>query len=591
MPFKNIKSISDFYISFAGPKSTSPLVAFPILAFLSLGALFTETIVNDARRRDLIEIGIFAFTLSFLYFASIGYLINRFTQESSLTRSLFLVFLYFTTEIIRTLFIGREILEKRFADEVQWDYRILAGGLTGVLFFGVFSVVFNDSTRYKANLRHLRAIQEELKNTTAVTQEDLDKNKNRIIDSIRDAVNQALRTLLEEKNENKENTKLIVNELVRVSEEVVRPLSHELFSEKIEQPTDLDKPQERIFSAFKVFKLATYVNPFHPVLTSLFGLFQFLGLALFLTENTLNAFLTMLAFVFWIFMVLYLAQKFIKPKLFKMSLIPRILVINLIYWIMSSFLFLDTRLADNLMLPHTIELYFYLITIGTIIPWLFAVYSAIKFAQLETLESVQQTNERLNWSNARLGARLWADQKKLATIVHRDIQGALIAKALKFKLDIESGINPDIAVEQVRELISSTTDLLSNKEVINEPKTEVANLNNLWDGIFKISMRVSDDLYFKILADSICSQTINDFIIEFATNSVKHGKATHGEITIEQFEEMKIKITMINDGLLLPAKIKHGLGSIMVLQQSLSVVHENLSDGRVYFAATIPISK
>jgi two-component sensor histidine kinase len=93
------------------------------------------------------------------------------------------------------------------------------------------------------------------------------------------------------------------------------------------------------------------------------------------------------------------------------------------------------------------------------------------------------------------------------------------------------------------------------------------------------------------LADSICSQTINDFISEFATNSVKHGKATHGEITIEQFEEMEIKITMINDGLLLPAKIKHGLGSIMVLQQSLSVVHENLSDGRVYFAATIPISK
>lgn len=585
-----IEKTPEFLISFAGPKSTSALVALPILAFLSVGALFTETLVNDASQIQLIEMSAVALVVSFGYFLAFGKLINRFTRTGSVSRTSWLVILFFTTEMIRTLFLGWEVLQQNLADQVQWDYRIVAGGLTGVLFFGLRSVVLNDSTRYKVDRNQLGEVQEKLRKSTAVTQADLDKNKNRIINEIRSAVNQALRSVVDESTTNKENTKLIVNELVRVSEEVVRPLSHDLFSDKFAIPIDAEKKKNRNFLGFKIVKLATYVQPFHPTTTALFGLFQFIGLALFLTSNPVNAILTVLGFTVWIFAILFLAKRFIQPKLVQINIFFRIVIINLVFWLMSSFLLLDPRLPSNLMLPRSSEIFLYLFVIGTIIPWLFAVYSAIKFARSEILEDIRQTNEKLNWSNARLGAKLWAEQKKLAAMVHRDIQSALISTALKFKKDVESGVDPDTAARQIRELVEGTSKAIYSEIDFLDPRAEVEKLNNLWDGIFKISVDISAQTNSKILQDKVCLQTVNEFISEFATNSVKHGKASLGDIKIEQVDEKIIKLTMVNNGLPLPTQITHGLGSQMVLQQSLSVVHENLPGGGVYFAATIPIN-
>lgn len=579
----------EFFVSFAGPKSTSPLVALPILIFLSIGALFTETLVNGVSKIQLLEISAIGFTFSFIYFLVFGKLINSFTQVSSITRAAWLVILFFTTEMIRTLLLGWEVLQKNLAASVQWDYRIVAGGLTGVLFFGVRAVFLNDSIRYKENRNQLGEVQERLRKLTSVTQDDLDKNKNRIVNSIQEAINQALRSVLDDRTTDKENTKFVVDELVRVSDEVVRPLSRELMNDKFDFAQNLEKKQKLTFLGFKIFRLATIVQPFHPTITALFALFQFIGLAIFLTKNPVVGIMTVLGFTTWIFMILFLAKKFIQPKLAEINIFLRVVVITLIFWLMSSFLLLDSRLSRNLMLPQSGEIYIYFLIIGTIIPWLFAFYSAIKSARSEILENIQETNEKLNWSNARLGAKLWAEQKKLAAMVHRDIQGALISRALKFKQDIESGVDSNVAIGPIREFIEGISTAIYAEVELADPKDEIEKLNNLWDGIFKISVEVSDETCSRIKLDPICWQIVNDFIGEFATNSVKHGKASLGEIKIEQAEEKIIKLIMVNNGLPLPAQMNHGLGSQMVLQQSLSVVHENLPNGGVYFAATIPI--
>ena len=590
MVYPNGKTLQDFYFSFAGSKATSAKIALPILIFLSIGSLITETLVNDASQIELLEAASIAFFASFGYFIAFGFLINRFTKNGSQVKAIWLIILYFTTEMFRTLIIGWEILQKGLAEQVQWDYRIVAGGLTGILFFGIRSVVLNDSDRYKTILKNLRDVQEELRKSTSVTQDDLDKNKKQIIDSIHSAVNQALQSVVIQPTGDKENAKLVVNELVRVSEEVVRPLSHKLFNDNPDFLQNVNETKQKTPLAFNIFKLATYSQPFHPTLTATFGLFQFFGLAVFLTENSVNATLTMFAFVTWIFFVMYLGKKLIQPRLMRINIIFRILIINTVYVVASSFLFVDTRLADNLMLPHTVELYSYLVAIGLIISWSFAVYSSIQIARDETLENIRETNEKLNWSNARLGAKLWAEQKKLAAMVHRDVQGALISTALKFKRDVESGIEPNIAANQIRDLITGTSEIINSDEQPFSPKSEVENLNNLWEGIFAVSLNVSDITYAKILGDSVCWQTVNDFIGEFVTNSVKHGKASQGQIEIVLVDEKTLKIIMINDGLPLDENLTHGLGSQMVLKQSISVTHENLPAGGVYFSAIIPIS-
>lgn len=564
-------------------------MALPVLVLLTGGAFFTETLINSAPPNELFEITLLALIVSFIFFIIFGKLINVFTKERSLVRAAWLLILFFATEMVRTLLIGWQALQKNLTDQVQWDYRIVAGGLTGILFFGLRSIVLNDTTRYKLNLSELHTVQEELRKSSEVTQEDLDKNKDRIIDSIRAAVNQALQSVLNQPSSNKKNTKLVVDELIRVSEEVVRPLSHELFNDRQNFAENVKEANQKTYSGFKIFRLATYAQPFHPTATALFGLFQFFGLAVFLTENPIKASLIMTAYLAWIYLVLAVAKKYVQPKLIKVNLLIRTLIVSSIYWIATIFIFLDRRLTENLMLPYTTQLFFYLTLIGTIIAWSFAVYSAIQRARLETIESLKETNERLNWSNARLGARLWAEQKRLAAVVHRDVQGALISTALKFKKDVESGVDPNVAVNQIRDLIASASEMVNAEEDLLPPKAVIENLNSLWDGIFKVSLDIDDKTYSKILKDSVCWQTINDFIGEFVTNSVKHGKASNGKIKIELVDVNVLRIIMINNGLPLAENLTHGLGSQMVIRQSLSIVHENLPGGGVYFAATIPI--
>jgi hypothetical protein len=589
---KSIKSftLNEFLASFIGPKATSPKVALPILLFLSGGSLAIEDFGDQRSTADVFVFLLIAVFISFGFFMAFGSLINALTKNDSFIRIVSLLVLFFTTEVIRTIFIALQISQNESAEEILWGYRIVAGGLTGVLFFGVLSIVINDSTRYKLNLNQLQLAQETLLKTASVTQEDLEKNKAQVIESIQFAINQALKSVLTSSDSNKENTKLIVDEIVRVSDHVVRPLSKEFFDEKFNLENLSSVSKRKTFSSFRIFKLATFVQPFHPFALAIFVFIQLIGVALFLTDNPLIATTTLFFYASWIFIVLLFAKKFLQPKLLQINIFIRVVLVTSLYWLVTaSFVFFDSRIAGNLELTYSINLFIYFLIIATLIAWTFATYSAIKFARFEILESVAKINEELNWSKAKLSAKLWVQQKKLGTIIHRDIQGALISSALKFQKDVESGQDPNLAIKQVKDLVEGTSNIISAKTDIPDPKVYLANLNELWDGIISLSLEVNEETFEKILHDPTCWETVNDFIGEFATNSVKHGKASVGEVKIELAEDNILRITMVNNGLPLAADLKHGLGSRMILDQSLSVEHKNLPNGGVFFSVTIPI--
>lgn len=218
-----------------------------------------------------------------------------------------------------------------------------------------------------------------------------------------------------------------------------------------------------------------------------------------------------------------------------------------------------------------------------------AIYSAISFARAEILQELEEIIRKLNWLNARLGAQLSAERQHLASVVHRDVQGKLISTALKFQNDLKAGKDRNLALQQLEKTLSQLTNEVVEPSPVEGIRQTINSLNELWDGIFQLSLYLDESTYSRILADPICSQTVNDFVGEFTNNSVRHGKASTGKVSIQLIDPSTLEIKMINDGLPLADNLKHGLGSQMVLKQSLSVVHENLPAGGVYFAATIPI--
>jgi signal transduction histidine kinase len=565
-------------------------MALSVLTFLSIGTVLTEASQTSVGIINWVFIAATSLLLAIVFFKLFGALIDKYLSQSIFPRTFFIATLFFSTEMLRAIYVGEIALIQGFVLEMDWGFRVVAGGFTGLLFFGMLSIVLNDRAVYVTNLAELKNVENQLRRTSAVTEEDIERNKQSILNTIRDAVNQALHTVIAEPENSKKNSRLIVDELVRVSEEVVRPLSHKLFSEKFELDQSIKTLQIKRWRTSEIFALATTTNPFQPGTTAIIGILQLLGITLFDTGNPVRGLASLTVFIVWIYLILAIAKKLFAPAIQKSNLLVRFVLITLVYSAVALFPLLSPNFAAELGMHFDPGFYLYLAAVASSLLWLLALYAATDVARRQTLANTAKLNEELSWSAARLGAQLWNQKQKLAHIIHKDIQGALISSALKFKNEVNAGVAPNVAVIPISELIADTAELVYSFPDLADLNQEVKKLNELWDGIFNISMQIPDSTHQQILADPICHQVLIDLIGEFVTNAVKHGKATEGRIDVTNLQSDVIQLVMQNNGIPVDEDFKPGLGTEMVLQNCLTSEFDNLPDQGVIFTATIPVN-
>ena len=584
---KNSESWNRFLLSFAGPKATSFISAFLILLFLSLGTLFTDFPGSEKDFTHWQLITLQSFVLSLFYFQVLAFVINKLFAEVSKTRFWLLNFLFFSTEAIRAIFIGISA-KSMYGFSIDWDYRVVAGGLTGLLFFGIATTVLNDSFVYRQRLLELRKAEKELLKTTTVTIEDIQTSRNNVLNSLRQEINKALSGLLQQSSNPKDSAATVVSELVRVSEEVVRPLSHNLLSETFEDQLPDLGTQKRAKYFYRILNLAS-LNPFHPLVTSFLAGIQLVGVAIFEAKNQLHGLISLIIYSAWIFLVLYVSKKLIQKHLYKISLATRILLISFIYSIVSWCPFVISFVGISLDIPTNYIFLTYLSLIAIILIWAVSIYLALRTARDEALENLKSTNEKLGWSAARLGAQLWNEKQRMAHVIHKDIQGALISSALKLKSDLANQLDTSESLGRIREIVQGSTDLLLEPTETTSIRDNVKNLNNLWSDVFQLDLSIDELVEQKIQQDPICQQTVNDLIAEFITNAVKHGQATAGTLNFSLVDSNILQMTLTNNGLPVPENPQPGLGSQMVAAQTISVSYKNLVPAGIEFICLLPI--
>ena len=584
---KNSEAWKRFLLSFAGPKATSIKSALLILVFLSLGTLFTDLSGNEKDFAHWRLVTLQSLIISLTYYQILASLIKNKFAEVSITRFSLLNFLFFTTEAIRAIFIGISA-ESKYGVSIDWDYRVVAGGLTGLLFFGIAATVLNDSFSYRQRLNELRKAEKELIKTTTVTIEDIQTSRNTVLNTLRQEINKALSGLVQQSTNSKDSAAKVVGELVRVSEEVVRPLSHNLLSETFEDQLPDLGTQKRTKYFYRILNLAS-LNPFHPAVTTFLAGIQLVGVAIFEAANQLNGFISLLIYSIWIFLVLYFSKKLLKNLLQKIYLPLRILLISFIYSLVAWCPFVISFVGISLDIPTNYIFLIYLSSIAIILIWGLAIYVALRNARDEVLENLKATNEKLGWSAARLGALLWNEKQRMAHVIHKDIQGALISSALKLKSDLANHLDTSESLSRIREIVQGSTDLLLEPTENTSIRDNVNNLNNLWSDIFQLDLNIDELVELKIQQDPICQQVVNDLIAEFITNSVKHGQATAGTLNFSLVDSNILQMTLTNNGLPVPDNPQPGLGSQMASAQTISVSYKNLVPIGIEFTCSLPI--
>lgn len=578
-----------FAESFAGPKATNLLSGFIILAFLSFGTTLNE--VSETHQQKIAWTGIAyqSLIVSFSYFAVLSFGLNHIFKKINVFRIIALVILFFTTEVLRTVYVAEIGLNLGLISEIDWVYRVFAGGFTGVSIFGLIAIVLNDNFRHKQNLSQLQEASEALSRSASVTEEDIKSIKFEILNTIRQAIDDLLKKVLSDTDFKKDASE-VVTELVRISDDVVRPLSHQLFEKPFEITQNKELQTTTKVKVKRIFELTTIVNPFHPYSVTLLAGLLLIGNTLFDTVDVIQGLISFCTLLCLIFLILKIAEYIFINLISTFGIIFRTLFIFFVNTVLALTFTIPWFLERIFGFDFSIWLLVYVLILANFVNWSMAMYSAISFARKQTLENLDMTNEKLNWKNARLGAQLSIERQYLATVIHRDVQGKLIAAAMKFQNDLKNGRSHNQAMQELKILLSDLTNEFIEPSAVPDILEGIELLNEVWEGIFKIEVEIDPIVITRISNDPICRQSLRDIISEFATNAVKHGKASLGQIELNLIEDDKLELEMTNNGLPIGEESQIGLGTRLAIQQCLSVNRKNLPDRGVTFQVILPIS-
>lgn len=574
--------------SFSGSQATNSRAVIPALTLVSLGTVFRQE-VQDTNQL-IIWLGIAAQAM--LAAATVFYLGRIFVerlQAKLWLRSLVVATFFFLVEATRGVFV--EIAATNLAPfpDANLPYAISAGGLTGIAFFGIASIILNDAKEYAEQYSEILSVRNRIASAIEVSNTAIQTKRLELSNRISAAIEESLQKVLTLSKPSKEQAISFANELIQVSEEVVRPLSHQVYQGN-------DAPQLQQTSGIsrvklsRVFELIPTTAPFRVWPFVLLTIMLSLPSALLASSKPLNAFLSVVIMVVWFSFWFELLNRYLLPSLRNLQLWASWVLMLIGIFLMPVFPMVFFLVADERDLPSVSGLVTYVLILTVVLGVALAIYPALERARTELITEAAVANQSLSWHLARLGSVLRIEEKNLARKLHKDIQGTLVASALRLQQALEKKRSPKSAIEKIRKDITRAVELISEPETPVELKKYLRNLNAGWKPVFQIETQISSELLRQINADEICLAAIADLLAEFATNSVKHGSATKGTVEFALVAEDMVRLTLENNGKPLPDKLKSGLGTQIAMSQVINASYQPKKDG-VRFTADLAISR
>lgn len=559
-----------------------------MLVVLSLGTAFSDSQrgAGDATTQ-WIAVAVYAGFIAWGWFTAIAVIANRLLPNVARTRGVVAALLYVTTEAIRAVAVGIFAVEVGLAVEVDWAFRIVAGGLTGLIVFGLPSIVLNDAWAFRRQRIELGEIQSSLRQAVEMRRSDLEARFAELAESVREAVHVALRAIGQEHPDGPESARLAASELTRISDEVVRPLSHDLYRDIsfAHDATDIEAARVTFAS---VADRASTVQPFRPAATVVVAALLLAGQVLFggVGAQAIGALVGGLALVA---ALLWLAQRWVAPQLSTLPTLTRWVIIWLIFaglsvaggWVLVPTLIAPP--ADDY--PAVVA---YSALIGMLMLTAIAAGPGLRAARNEAIEEITRSNRNLQWQIARLNAQLLTEQKAVARALHRDVQGVLVAASLRLEEAVRRGESIEDAGREVRELIELATNFAIARQPLPLTAVLIENLQDLWLSVLDIDVTLPDTVVRALDTDTIARRGFADVAGEFCVDSVKHGHAHTVRISAAGLSSDALTLTMENDGLPLTPDAPSGLGDEVFASSLLSFRRENI-DGGIRATAELPL--
>lgn len=553
-------------LRFAGPRATSNWVVLPVIFVLSFNA--SSVTDHDTLEIFLLRVvaDISAFVAAWLVFMGFGALINRVLHEYGYPRMIALILLYACTEMCRTSTGYFVTVGFGIPEDPDWAYRLTAAAMTGIVLFGIASTLVNDSAMYRSAYRELLMARLRLEATVSTSQSALAAIRDRMVARIREQLGEALRSSLDESARKNPQLSVMTENLFSAVEGVVRPVSRELFGvpPAFEDSGVSISPPRLKFAL--VIDAATMDRPIKPLAFSTVALLLSAPTIVFKIDIGFSTIQFLVATVL-IFLTLYVCEHAFNPLMRSSPLWVRGALLTLAYWLGAYVAMVAAGITSDP--SRSPLLIIYGLCLGGLMGWLFAIITGMHGTRISMLHELSEKNLELAWVNARMQSELWSEQKRLAMSLHNNVQGMLLAAALKLRVAAESSAQTQDLTE-VRSLVQKAIDFeFTSNEKITLSKVIEA-LENSWGELIEVSVITDSKTATLINADQILVRTLNDVLSEFTTNAIKHGSAKSVSVRIQQLDDRNIHVELLNDGKPQRAGATEGMGTAFMKSVAVS---------------------
>lgn len=574
---------------FAGVKATSQWVVLPIMGFLSLNVLVTAALSPFTQQVRGLSAALIAFAAAWLFFTLTSLIVNLVFSRFGIVRTLVVLVMYGLTEYIR-IRVVQEVTQDTFELGANSDiYTFVGAVITGIVMCSIAATATYDSSLYKADYTKLVQQQLALSSTVLSAERSVEQTRSQLLYSTKELLTSSLDSAFAKTRSKEKNYAKLVDELFRISDEVIRPLSQRLTDVICEEIPVVAPIKPQKVPLRSVLSNSNQFSSFNPVqITIITALISFPGLIL---VPNLGDFFSWFAGIVIIFLAHYLSKQFLTPIFPKLPKTVKGFLNSLVYSLPVGLLFFIVTFNVSAFNGLGLFVFIYGSFVGLILGWLIALSDGYRHAREQVLQQLSEANNELMWLETRLQSHLWLDQKRLALVVHNDVQATILSAGLSLKKAIQSG---DDAVKKqlpkLRKLISTALQLDQRERDVPCIEDTVAHVNNTWDALITTSLSMEAAASQLLAQDPLASEVCAEVIREFVTNSLKHGQASSVTVFISYQNNRCLGLRLFNNGKALSSiSSRSGLGTSFLEAVSVSY---SLSDvlGGVELRVEVPVA-
>lgn len=191
---------------------------------------------------------------------------------------------------------------------------------------------------------------------------------------------------------------------------------------------------------------------------------------------------------------------------------------------------------------------------------------AVSIAQVIVRDDLDRLNHDLEWRLARLNQRIWDQRQRLAHAVHGPVRAALMSSAME--LAAAEDANDAALIETLSARLVHARNNISQPSDAGDPLDQLHQLQALWHGSCEISIHLDDATTERLTRDPLTAATAHQVISEACANAITHGNAA--QIDIEMHEQgPALGIQVANDGAAPQEASRRGLGTAFLDEVAL----------------------